>query len=76
MRMSIITNRTGQHNNKGFSLLELLVVVAIMAVLTGIISITYRTVNKSNVNKAASIVDDYLSLARETVLAFSLARER
>ena len=65
MRMSIITNRTGQHNNKGFSLLELLVVVAIMAVLTGIISITYRTVNKSNVNKAASIVDDYLSLARE-----------
>ena len=65
MRMSIITNRTGQHNNKGFSLLELLVVVAIMGVLTGIISITYRTVNKSNVNKAASIVDDYLSLARE-----------
>jgi prepilin-type N-terminal cleavage/methylation domain-containing protein len=60
--MSIITNRTGQHNNKGFSLLELLVVVAIMAVLTGIISITYRTVNKS---KATSIVDDYLSLARE-----------
>lgn len=65
MRMSIITNRTGQHNNKGFSLLELLVVVAIMAILTGMISITYRTVNKSNVNKAASIVDDYLSLARE-----------
>lgn len=59
MRMSI------KRNNKGFSLLELMVVVAIMAILTGMISITYRTVNKSNVNKAASIVDDYLSLARE-----------
>lgn len=54
-----------KRNNKGFSLLELMVVVAIMAILTGITTITYRTVNNSNVNKAASVVDDYLSLARE-----------
>ena len=53
------------NKNAGFSLLELLIAVAIMAVLIGASLTTYRVVSKSNVKKASGSINDILSLARE-----------
>lgn len=54
-----------QMNNKGFSLVELLVIVAIMGVLIGMFSITYVIVEKGNVKKAVGYIDDELTLCKE-----------
>lgn len=58
-------------NNKGFSLIELMVVVAIMAIMIGVGVTSYRTVSRTNVKKSARYVDDYLSLAREKARTIS-----
>lgn len=42
-----------KHNNKGFSLLELIIVVAIMAVIIGIMVVSMTVVAKGNAKKAA-----------------------
>ncbi len=53
------------NRNAGFSLLELLIAVAIMAVLIGASLTTYRVVSKSNVKKASGSINDMLTVARE-----------
>lgn len=65
MRMYKEAKRKKHHNNLGFSLLELMVTVAIMAVMLGAGLTTYRIVSRTNVKKATKYIDDYLSLARE-----------
>lgn len=65
MRMHNGVQRKKHHNNLGFSLLELMITVAIMAVMLGAGLTTYRIVSRSNVRKATKYIDDYLTLARE-----------
>lgn len=45
-------------SNAGFSLVELLVVVAIMGLLMGITAVTWYAVSSANVNKAASFIEE------------------
>lgn len=63
MRKSILSS------NKGFSLVELLVVVAIMAVATGLVSITYTLITNANVSKAANTLDTAFNKARVESMA-------
>lgn len=55
-------------NNKGFSLVELIVVIAIMAVLVGVLAPTLlRYVEKSRIQKDASAVAEVVQAARIAV---------
>lgn len=62
-------------NNKGFSLVELIVVVAIMAVLVGVLAPAYlKYVEKSRVSKDVATVDEIMgaievAMADETINA-------
>lgn len=58
-------------NNKGFSLVELIVVIAIMGVLTGIITISTRTILGSRVKECAANIESQLKMARETTMGKS-----
>ncbi|MCM1307655.1 MAG: prepilin-type N-terminal cleavage/methylation domain-containing protein [Butyrivibrio sp.] len=60
-----------RQNNKGFSIVELIVVVAIMSVMIGAISITYTVVKRTNVTKAARTIDDLLTTCREKAMTNS-----
>lgn len=60
-----------QSSNKGFSIIEVIVVVAIMAVMVGVISITYTVVKKANVTKASRTIDDLLTNCREKAMTNS-----
>ncbi len=51
-------------SNKGFSLIELIVVVAIMAVAVGLVTITYTLVHNANVAEAANTLDTAFNKAR------------
>lgn len=51
-------------SNKGFSLIELIVVIAIMAVAVGLVTITYTLVHNANVAKAANMLDTAFNKAR------------
>ncbi len=61
----------GKNRNAGMSLVELLVVVAIMGVLIGVATVSFNVVKKSNVTKAASTIDDYLSVCRQKAKTIS-----
>lgn len=56
-------------SNKGFSLIELIVVIAIMAVATGLVTITYSLVHNANVSKAANALDTAFNKARIQAMA-------
>lgn len=60
-----------QLNNRGISLLEVLVVVAILGVLIGIMSTSFYIVSKTNITKAANYVNDALTLCREKAMTNS-----
>lgn len=50
--------------NKGISYVELILVIAIMAILSGLISISIGTINGNNVSKAADIAASAINEAR------------
>ena len=67
-------------NNKGFSLVELIVVVAIMAVLVGVLAPAYLTyVEKTRVQKDTSAIAEVVSamknLCADEEVATSLATD-
>ena len=56
-------------NDKAFSLVEVLVVMAIMAILTGGAVASIAIVNNANVNKAANALDNAFTKARTIGMA-------
>ena len=61
-------NNKGIADNSGFSLVELIVTVAIMGVVIGITSMSAVVINKGNVTKAASAIDDAFTTAKERAM--------
>lgn len=53
-----------QNNDLGYTLVELIVVIAIMAVITGVVSLSVSMIFSQDANKSAKIIDDELAEAR------------
>ena len=60
-----------KHDNAGFSLVELIVTVAILGVVIGFTAISYSLVSRTNVKKAASYTYDAFALCRQKSMASS-----
>lgn len=56
-------------NNKGMSYVELLLVLAIMAILIGVVSISVGLIARTNVNRGAEQVASTFNQARSTSMA-------
>ncbi len=56
-------------DNKGFSLVEVMVVIAIMMILVGIAALSYNIVSNANVSKAANSLNSTFASARATGMA-------
>ena len=56
-------------NNKGFSYVELILVLAIMALMLGMIGLSYGLVTRNNVTKAAAKMESVFNTARITSLS-------
>ena len=56
-------------NNKGFSYVELILVLAIMAIMVGMIGLSYSLVTRNNVTKAAAKMESVFNTARITSLS-------
>lgn len=56
------------NNNAGFSLVELIVVVALMGLLIGGSLITYYTISSHNINKAKGFIEDGLNECRSRAM--------
>ena len=56
------------NNNAGFSLVELIVVVALMGLLIGGTLITYYTISSHNINKAKGYIEDSLNECRSRAM--------
>lgn len=61
--------QTKKSNNAGFSLVELIVVVAIMGLLIGGTLITYYTISSHNIDKAKGFVEDGLNEVRNRAMS-------
>lgn len=59
----------GQLNNKGFSLIELIVVIAIMAVLVGVASLGIYTMVSGDTKRASKTISGEISSLRSSTLA-------
>lgn len=55
--------------NAGFSLVELIVTVAILGVAVGFAALSYSIVSKSNVNKTTGYISDALAMCRQRSMA-------
>lgn len=60
--------QSNKRSNSGFSLIEVLVVVAIMGVLMGGTLITYYTVRSNNVKKSAGYISDAMTECRNRAM--------
>lgn len=58
-------------DNRGFSIIEVIVVVAIMAVMAGAVSVAYTVVKNANVTKASRAIDDLITTCREKAMTNS-----
>lgn len=58
-----------RRNNKGFSYVELILVMAIIAIMIGLMSLTIGLVSRTNVNKAAEKLHATMNQARSTSVA-------
>lgn len=56
-------------NNKGFSLVEMLIVIGVMAILTGIVATSVALVNNANVSRAAKTFESLLNQSRTQSMA-------
>ena len=61
--------------NRGFSLVELLVVVAIMGIMVGVASLSYVVVSKSNVKKTAGFIADAIYIIQPVNIRLKRIRE-
>ena len=66
-----IINSEKKLNNRGFSLLELIVTLAIMVVLVGAAAVTVAMLDSSYVEDAERGIKDYISLARTKSMSVS-----
>ena len=69
MRNSINKTVSG---NKGFSLVEIMVVIAIMMILAGMAVLSFNIVSNANVSQAANSLNASFSTARSTSMAKGL----
>ncbi|MBR3515789.1 MAG: prepilin-type N-terminal cleavage/methylation domain-containing protein [Lachnospiraceae bacterium] len=56
-------------NNRGVTLVELLIVLAISAILLGLVGISYSLVSNANVSKAATRLTNIIRTARTTSMS-------
>lgn len=56
-------------NNKGFSYVELILVIAIMAILIGVASLSIGLVSRANINRGVEKVGSSLNQARNSAMA-------
>lgn len=56
-------------NNKGFSYIELLIVLAIMAIMVGIMAISMGLIGRTNVNRGAEKIVNSMNRARNMAMA-------
>lgn len=56
-------------NNRGFSLVEVMVVMVIMIIAVGMVTISYTLVHNANVSKAANVLDTAFNKARVESMA-------
>lgn len=56
-------------SNKGFSIVELLVVVSVMAIMVGFSALSITIVNNMNVSKAARELNSAINTARSTAIS-------
>lgn len=52
------------NNNRGFSIMELLIVMAIVSIISGFVGISYSLVTNSNVNAAANKLESAIKTSR------------
>ena len=58
-----------RRNNKGFSYVELILVMAIMAIMIGVVTISVGTVSRANINRGAEKLESHLERARSNSMA-------
>lgn len=60
--------RTGRSNNRGFSIVELIIVVAIMAIVVGVATLSFSIVTNRRVSKYADEIESTMERARVLTL--------